>query len=172
MAGGPTRRAVLVASAAAVPILLSACRGMQALGTPPPPPLDVRQLRAAIEAEQLMIARYRAAISAASGGSASYSTVSRLTGILADHRQHLVQLSARLVVPAGSSPPRARGARAPLPSGLAAAIRALETAEQDASTRLAGLLLDAPPSLAQLLASISASEATHAAALASLRRTP
>lgn len=170
MAGGPTRRAVLVASAAAVPVLLSACRGMQALGTPPPPPPDVRQLRAAIEAEQLMIARYRSAISAASGGSASYSTVSRLTGILADHRQHLVQLSARLVVPAGSSPP-APGARASLPSGLAAAIGALETAEQDASTRLAGLLLDAPPSLAQLLASISASEATHSAALRSLRRT-
>jgi rubrerythrin len=174
LASGPSRRAVLAASAAAVPLLVSACRGVQVLGSPPPPAADVRLLRVAIAAERAMVARYHAALAQASGS----NTAAALTSILAEHQQHLAQLTARLVGPAQSSlaqsslapsspaPPGPGGAG----SGLAAALEALETAEQDASARLASQLLDVPPSLAQLLASISASEATHVPVLKSAGR--
>jgi rubrerythrin len=170
---------VLAASAAAVPLLVSACRGVQVLGSPPPPAADVRLLRVAIAAERAMVARYHAALAQASGS----TTAAALTSILAEHQQHLAQLTARLVVPARSSPAQsspAQSSPAPSPSappgpggagsGLAAALQALETAEQDASARLASQLLDVPPSLAQLLASISASEATHVPVLKSAGR--
>jgi hypothetical protein len=168
LAAGPTRRAVLAASAAAVPLLVSACQGVQVLGAPPAAPPDVRLLRSAIAAERLMVSRYRAAV--AQAGSAGHAAVGVLSGILVEHEQHLAQLSARLVVPAGSaskSPPTA-GANAPLPTGLANVIGVLETAEQGASDTLASQLLRVPPSLAQLMASISASEATHVPVLRSL----
>ncbi len=55
---GPTRRALLAASAATLPVLLTACKGVQSLGTPPAPPRDIVLLRDAISAEQLMVARY------------------------------------------------------------------------------------------------------------------
>jgi Ferritin-like domain len=170
LAVGPTRRAVLAASAAAVPLLVSACRGVQVLGTPPGTAPDVRLLRSAIAAERLMVARYRAAVAEASP--AAHPAVATLTGILAEHEQHLAQLNARLVVPEGSaskSPPAA-AASGSLPAGLANALLALETAEQDASDTLASQLLRVPPSLAQLMASISASEATHVPVLRSLGR--
>jgi hypothetical protein len=175
LAVGPTRRAVLAASAAAVPLLVSACRGVQVLGTPPPTAPDVRLLRSAITAERLMVARYRSAVADAANtaGSAAHPALATLTGILAEHEQHLAQLSARLIVPDGSaskSPP-ASPASGSLPAGLANALPVLETAEQDASNTLAGQLLRVPPSLAQLMASISASEATHVPLLRSLGRT-
>jgi hypothetical protein len=159
---------VLAASAAGVPLLLSACRGVQVLGTPPPVPRDVRLLRSAIAAERQMVSRYREAI--AQAGQAGHPTVTALTGILAEHERHVAQLTARLVVPAGSAsrlPPAAR-ASAALPTGLTAVLGVLETAEQDASNTLASQLLGVPPSLAQLMASISASEATHVPVLRSL----
>ncbi len=59
---GLSRRALLTASAAALPLLVTACKGIQALGTPPPPPADVRALQAAISAEAAMIARYDSAL--------------------------------------------------------------------------------------------------------------
>ncbi len=172
MAVGPTRRAVLAASAAAVPLLVSACRGVQVLGTPPPVPRDVRLLHSAITAERLMVSRYRAAV--AQAGSAGHQTVTALTGILAEHEQHLAQLSVTLVVPAGTASrlPAAAATSTPLPAGLAAGLLALESAEQDASNTLAGQLLGVPPALAQLMASISASEATHVTVLRSLGRVP
>jgi hypothetical protein len=49
-------------------------------------------------------------------------------------------------------------------------LAALRAAERHASARLLDQLAAAPPSLAQLLASISASEATHAAILSAAGR--
>jgi hypothetical protein len=165
---------VLAASAAAVPLLVSACRGVQVLGPPPATPLDVRVLRSAITAERLMVARYRSAVADAEGtaGSAAHPALASLTAILAEHEQHLAQLSARLVVPDGSASksPSAPAASGSLPAGLANALPVLETAEQDASDTLASQLLRVPPSLAQLMASISASEATHVPLLRALGR--
>jgi len=167
---GPTRRAVLAASAAAAGLLVSGCRGVQVLGTPPPPAPDVRQLRAAIEAEQLMIARYHAAISRSAGAPAA---ASRLTELIAEHQQHLAQLKSRLIVPPGSA--QSAGLEAARSGGLNldlhGTLAALAADEQAASQWLAAQLLAAPPSLAQLLASISASEATHVPVLDQLRRT-
>lgn len=170
MAGGPTRRAVLAASAAAMPVLLTACRGVEVLGTPPPPAPDVRLLRAAIGAEQQLIARYHAVLAGAGTHAAAGQ---RLAALLAEHEQHLARLKQRLVVPAGSAQSLAPAATPAVsaPTDLPGALAALSAAEHAAAQRLATGLLTVPPSLAQLLASISASEATHVPVLDQLRRT-
>jgi hypothetical protein len=170
MAGGPTRRAVLAGTAAAVPVLISGCRGVQVLGPPPPPAPDVRLLRAAIAAEQQLIARYHAVLAGAGPDAAA---AQRLTAILAEHDDHLTQLRKRLIVPAGSaqSLPPSAGPSPAVPAGLAAAVATLAAAEHAAARRLASGLLTVPASLAQLLASISASEATHVPVLDQLRGT-
>jgi hypothetical protein len=182
VAVGPTRRAVLAASAATVsaatvPLLLSACRGVQALGVPPAPAPDIRLLRSAITAERLLVAKYRAATGPAGAG----QSLPVLSGLLAEHEQHLAQLSSRLVEP-GQSPQASPAASGPgtvvegqgglLPSAAAfdATIAALAADEQAAATRLSTWLLAVPASLAQLMASISASEATHVPVLDALRR--
>lgn len=170
MTVGPTRRGLLAASAAGAALLISGCRGVQVLGSPPPAAPDVRLLRAAITAESQLVARYHAAIGAAAGSSV---VTAKLTAVLAEHEQHLAQLRSRLIVPSGS-------ARAPKPAatspaagtaGLTGTLSELAAAEQAAAQRLAADLLTAPPSLAQLMASISASEATHVPLLRQLGRT-
>jgi hypothetical protein len=169
---GPSRRAVLAASAAAAGALVTGCRGVQALGAPPPPSPEVRLLRAAITAEQLLIARYRVALRQAAGPG-GHAAALGLTAIAAEHAAHLVQLSARLVIPPGSAlarEPKPSAGPAALPSGLTSAIAALAGDEQAAVTRLSGQLLAVPGSLAQLLASIAASEATHVPVLHALGR--
>jgi hypothetical protein len=181
--GSPTRRTVLAASVAAAGLLVTGCRGVQVLGTPPAPAPDITQLRAAIAAEQRLIASYQAAIAQADGGAsrasagstgagstgagstgAGSTVAATLAGLLAEHEQHHAALSARLVEPPGYV------RRAAPVTGLAPTISALAAAEQAAAGRLAAQLLTAPPSLAQLLASISASEATHVPVLAGLER--
>ena len=172
-ATGPARRALLIASVAALPALLTACRGVQALGTPPPPPADVDALRSAIEHETALIASYAAVIasgrSPAAGGPASSAGAAGAAGrgrigpalaaVLADHRQHLAQLRSRLIEPA------ARGSATPAGAashrGVILTIAELEQAELTASDRLIAQLAGLPPTLAQLFASIAASEATH-----------
>ena len=68
----PTRRTLLIASAAALPVLLTACKGIQALGIPPAPPADVDALREAIEHEAALVASYTAVLAGRGvGGSAS-----------------------------------------------------------------------------------------------------
>jgi hypothetical protein len=164
-----TRRAVIAASAALAGAFLSACRGVQVLGTPPALPADVRQLQAAIAAERTLIADYQSAVSRARAVDPAVMTA--LSGLLAEHQQHLVQLSARLVVPAGASQAASRAGAVPhLAADLQATLGSLAEAESAAAQRLASQLLTVPPSLAQLMASISASEATHVGALTTLRR--
>ncbi len=91
---------MLAASAAAVPILISGCRGVQVLGPPPPPAPDVRLLREAIIAEQLMVSRYHAILA---GPAALTAAAAKLAGLLAEHEQHLAQLKSRLIIPPGSA---------------------------------------------------------------------
>jgi hypothetical protein len=167
----PSRRVVLAASAATIPLLISACRGAQVLGSPPPPAPDVRHLRMAISAERALIAGYRSAMPHASADAAASAT---LAALLTQHEQHLTQLNSRLIVPAGSADSAPGKAAAPvsIPADMPSALGALADAEQAASQRLAAQLLDVPASLAQLLASISASEATHVPVLDALRRSP
>jgi hypothetical protein len=176
---GPARRTLLIASAAALPVLLTACRGVEVLGTPPPPPASVETLRSAIEHEAALVASYAALTAAggsaapgsqagSAGGAAGGRTAAALAVVLADHRQHLAQLKSRLVEPAGRS-----SAAAGLAAGRGGTIRTiaeLEQAEEAASDRLIAELAGLPPTLAQLFASIAASEATHVPYLKAARR--
>jgi hypothetical protein len=166
---GPSRRAVLVASAAALPLAVAGCRGTMALGTPPRPSAAVTRLRDQIAAEQLWVAR-SGAVGAGPARDPGLRPV--LSALLAEHEQHLRLLRSRLVP--GS--PRAAGAgpgpgvpARPVPAAdLASAHRAvayLAAAEQAASDRLLAQVGLVPPALAQILASIAASEATHGPAL-------
>lgn len=173
-----SRRAVLAASAGALPVLLAACRGVQVLGTPPPPPADVRLLRSAIESEELMVARYRAAI-AVIGGAPGPGTPAAAPGTIAwalatvrdEHDQHLAELKARLIEPAGAASAPSRSPSVTLQGNQAAVLSMLEQAERTASNRLIGQLGGLPSSLAQLFASIAAAEATHVPFLQSIGRT-
>jgi hypothetical protein len=159
---------VLAASAAALPALLATagCRSSDAFAGPDPlagrPTLspDVITLEEVIKAERAMIALYQAAMN---GEPASRVRV--LEGLLAQHRQHLAQLQARLVLPSASPTPSAsasRSAAAPRRTTIAQ----LRTAERASATDLVQRLVSVPPALAQLFASIAASDATHMAALA------
>ena len=173
MAAGPTRRAVIAAAAALPLAAVSGCGGVDVLGRPPSPAPDVRLLQAAIAAEDLMIARYAAVLrdvrspGAAAGGSPAALTAV-LEPLLAEHRAHLAQLRSRLLGPAGRaspSPPVRKAAPPAMPPDRAAAVAFLRAAEQAAATAMLDRLPGAPASLAQLFASISASEATHVPAL-------
>jgi hypothetical protein len=158
VASHPTRRVVL-AAAATLPLAAAAgCGGVDVLASPPRPAPDVGQLRSAIAAPHLMVARYTAVLGGAPGAVAA-----ALRPLLAEHQAHLAQLRSRLVVPAGSAaqPPAGRARAAAVPSSPAAAVAFLRDAEQAAAAALLGRLPRATASLAQLFASISASEATH-----------
>jgi len=160
MARDTTRRRVLAAATAALPLALAGCRGIAALGSPPKPAADVTVASDAIAVERQLIARYGAVLAAVPG------LAPTLRPLLAQHHAHLALLRRRLIVPHGGQPlpaPRVTaGGRAPAPGTPGAALGYLRDAEDAAAAALLAHLAAAPPSLAQLLASISASEATHA----------
>ncbi len=160
---------MLAASAAALPALLATagCRSSDAFAGPDPlagrPALspDVITLQEVITAERAMIALYQAAVN---GGTRPALAVE---GLLAQHRQHLGRLQARLVLPPGS------GSAWPSPSSSSSSsqrparvtIAQLRAAERASATDLVRRLVGVPPALAQLFASIAASDATHAVVL-------
>lgn len=171
LTGEPTRRGI-VAAAAVGSLLLAGCKGLEALGTPPRPAAAVGTLERVIAAEEQMVRTYRAALTALAG----QPRVAKVVGdVLADHEAHLHRLRARLIVPPGLASPSpsagpGSGAR-PAPSPPTAGtppreiIAELVSAENAAAARLIGQLLTMPPAAAQLMASIGASEAGHAALL-------
>jgi hypothetical protein len=152
------RRSVLAAAVMAVPLTAAGCKGVGGLGTLPKPAPDVAVLRGAIGTEQALIARYTSAMAGSPGLAAT------LGPLLAQHREHLARLTSMLIEPASpSATPRPSASPSRTPgSGSAATLAALEAAETDAASSLAGRLALAPPAMAQLLASIAASEASHA----------
>lgn len=147
------RRSVLAVAGAVVPLLAAGCKGVGGLGTLPRPGPDVAVLHAAIGTEQALIARYRSTLATSPG------LAGTLDPVLGQHLAHLAALRSRLIGPAATPGP----ARSSPPA--AAGLSALAAAEQDAAGALVSRLATASPSLAQLLASISASEASHAALL-------
>lgn len=155
----PSRRNVLAAAAMTFPLLAAGCKGVGGLGTRPTPLPDVAVLEQAITAEKLMITRYHAAI-AGSPGQAAF-----LTPLLAQHQDHLARLASRLLNPRPTSTARSPTAAPAVPR--TSAFTVLEGAEEDAANALVRHLAEVTPSLAQLLASIAASEASHAVALRS-----
>jgi len=162
---------MLFASAAALPLLLATagCRSSDAFTGPDPlagrPPLgrDVLTLQAVIAAEENLIGLYRTALAGGPGRARTLRT------LLAQHEQHLAQLRARLIVPPGSSPSPAQPGR-PSATGTATppariGIARLRAAERASAADLVQRLATVPPALAQLFASIAASDATHVAVL-------
>jgi hypothetical protein len=165
---------MLLASAAALPLLLgtAGCRSSDAFTGPDPlagrPPLGhaVLTLQAVITAEENMIDLYRMAIS----GDSRSSQARTLRALLAQHEQHLVRLKARLIVPPGTSASPAGGPGRPAGAGASTApVRVttsrLRAAERASAADLVRRLATVPPALAQLLASIAASDATHVTVL-------
>jgi hypothetical protein len=166
-----SRRRVLTAAVGGSAIAITASCGVpEALRKPPGLSASVRTLRASITAEQALVDSYRTVIR-------RYPQLSALlNSFLSQHRQHLAQLQSRLIVPphvtmspvpspAETGP---AGPASPAPasaSSAGAAVALLVKAEQNAAAAQLGRLSNVPPSLAQLLASIAASEATHAVAL-------
>ena len=88
-----------------------------------------------------------------------------LEGLLGQHRQHLGQLQARLVLPSGSptASPSASPSSGAVPGPVT--IARLRAAERASTADLLRRLVTVQPALAQLFASIAASDATHVAAL-------
>jgi hypothetical protein len=151
-----TRRGVLSA-VAALPLAAAGCQGLRVLGTPPRPLPDVAVLRAAMDGETLLIDQYTAVLAAQPG------LAGLLDPLLGQHRAHLDRLRGRLIVPHGAATPSpSPRPRVQVPAGPAAAQAFLQQAERSAAQGLQGRLAAASPSLAQLLASISAAEASHA----------
>ena len=175
---------MLAASAAAVPVLLATagCRSSDAFAGPDPlagrPTLspDVVALQAVIAAEQAMITLYQSAVAShlalSTAGPTSGPTTGPATGragvleeLLAQHRQHLGQLQARLVLPAGSPSAQASSSASLGAAPARVTIARLRAAESASATDLVRRLVSMPPALAQLFASIAASDATHVVAL-------
>lgn len=152
------RRSVLAAAAMTAPLVAAGCKGVGGLGTLPKAAPDVAVLHHAIGTEQALIARYHLALAGSPG------LAGTLGPLLAQHREHLARLTSMLIAPAT---PRATArpsasATAGASSTRAATLAALEAAETAAASSLVRRLALAPPALAQLLASIAASEASHA----------
>jgi hypothetical protein len=157
------RRQLLAASATTLPLFaaLTACAGPDPLKGPPPLSADVRVLFDAVTAEQNLIWIYNRTM-------ASYSALApALTPLLAEHEAHLAQLRAMIVEPPGRSVPRTVTSKPAVPGTQSAALAQLRAAEQSASTTQLRRLAGASPALAQLYASIAASEATHVTVLTS-----
>jgi hypothetical protein len=156
-----TRRRVLAALAVTLPLVVSGCsKGIGALGTPPKPAPSVAVVNDAITVENYLIARYGAVLAAMPG------LAGELRPLLVQHHEHLARLRAQIIVPRGGAHPAASPKPSPSPSPVpgtaAGALTYLSDAENAAATALLAHLQEATPPLAQLLASISASEATHA----------
>ena len=158
------RRQVLAASVTTLPLYtaLSACAGPNPLAGPPPLSSEVRALLQAVTAEQNLIWIYKRTL-------ASYSALAPdLRTLLAEHQAHLTQLRSRIIEPPGKTIPGTVTRKPAVAGTPGAALTQLSTAEQAVSTAQLRRLAGASPAVAQLYASIAASEATHVTALAAL----
>jgi hypothetical protein len=167
------RRRILLASAATLPLLFATagCRSSDAFTGPDPlagrprPAPDVVTLAAVIAAEENLIGLYRTALAPYSAATAHARD---LLALLAQHEQHLTRLRARLIQPPGTT----TAAASPRPSAKESAaapervtIARLRAAERASAAGLVRRLATVEPALAQLFASIAASDATHVTAL-------
>ena len=149
---------------------LSGCGQITPWATPPRPAPDVWVLAGVIAAEHALVARYQSVIA----GFPALGPV--ITPLLREHEEHLAALRGRLAVPAGSPYHLSTGSpgASPSPSGhvatVAGAFAYLRAAERDQAADLVRRLTAVKPSLAQLMASIGASEASHESVLRSAAR--
>ncbi len=159
-----------------LPLLLATagCRSSSLFAGPDPlagrPPLrhDVLTLQAVIAAEENLISLYEAAINDDSGTAPQDARSRTLTPLLAQHEQHLAQLRARLIEPPGqpASPSASAAGSSASPRPVRVTTARLRAAERASAAGLVQRLATVEPALAQLFASIAASDATHVTVLA------
>lgn len=151
---GPSRRALL---GVAVLALVGGCRPGKRRPVPARTDPDVA-LSATVRADEAgLIASYDAAIRAFP------ALAPALAPLREQHEEHLVALR-----PSGSGAPSSAPPQA-APADAAAAVRSLAATERAAAAARIADCLAASSRLAPLIASIGASEAAHASALAALR---
>ena len=163
---------MLLASATTLPLVLVTvgCRSSDVFAGPDPlagrPRLshDVVTLQAVIAAEENLVHLYRTAIN---GDSGAIRKRRDLEPLLAQHEQHLTRLRGHLVVPRGV-PASATARPSPSSAPVRPTIAGLRAAERASAVSLVQRLATVQPALAQLFASIAASDATHVAVLAGL----
>jgi len=156
-----SRRQLLVASPTTLSLFLalSACKGPAVLGAPPSVSPQTQTLLHAVTAEQNLIWIYNKAMAAYSG------LAPTLAPLRAEHEAHLAELRGRVIEPPGKRVTGTVTAKPALGATGATALAQLRAAEQAAVSTLMSRLDGASPSLAQLYASIAASEATHVSVL-------
>jgi hypothetical protein len=136
-------------------LAVSACAGPDPLDEPPPLAADVRTLMSAILTEDTLVYLYAKTINVHS------ALAGELSPLLAEHRAHLSQLQARIIVPTGRTLRVHPTARPQIPATTQAALAQILAAERAAITAQLKRLQGAPASQAQLYGSIAACEATH-----------
>lgn len=128
---------------------------------------DVDTVRRALAGEEELLARYEAVLRR------HPQLASRLDAFAAEHRAHRHALRARVSPSPSPISPSAAPVKSPrhstVPPDSDQAISGLAEREQTAAAARLDDLATAPPFLAQLLASIAAAEATHAALLGEQR---
>lgn len=156
-----SRRQLLAACPTTLSLFLavSACKGPAVLSAPPAVSPRTQSLLHAVTAERNLIWIYDKVIAAYPG------LAPVLAPLRAEHEAHLEQLRARVIEPPGQRVPVTLTARPAVAATRAAALAQLRAAEQGAVTAMMSRLPGASPSLAQLYASIAASEATHVSVL-------
>jgi hypothetical protein len=156
-----SRRQLLAASPTTLPLFLtlSGCKGPAVLSAPPTVSPQTQALLHAVTAELNLIWIYNKAMAAYSGLAAT------LAPLRAEHEAHLARLRDRVIEPPGKRVPDTVTARPAVAATRDAALAQLRAAEQAAVKTLMSRLNGASPSLAQLYASIAASEATHVSVL-------
>jgi hypothetical protein len=155
-----SRRQLLAASPAlSLFLALSGCKGPPVLSAPPTVSPGTQMLLHSVTAELNLIWLYDTAIAAHSG------LTPVLAPLRAEHEAHRQQLSSRVIEPPGKHVAAAVTARPALGATQQAVLAQLRQAEQAAVKTLMSRLGGASPSLAQLYASVAASEATHASVL-------
>jgi len=156
-----SRRQLLAASPTTLPLFLalSGCKGPAVLSAPPHLSQQTQVLLHAVAAEQNLIWVYAKVM-------ALYPALAGpLAPLRAEHEAHLAQLRARVIEPPGKRAPDTVTAKPLIAGTPAAALAQLRAAEQAAVTAQMNRLAAAPASLAQLYASIAASESTHVGVL-------
>ena len=140
-------------------LILCGCDKPAVLSAPPVPSRQTRVLLDAVTAEQDLVWLYDKA-------SATYPQLTAvLAPLRAEHAEHLAQLRATVVEPPGKQVPATVQHQPAIGKTQRDTLIQLRGAEQGAVTTLMGRLDGASPSLAQLYASIAASEATHVGVL-------
>ncbi|MGH4035350.1 hypothetical protein ACQB60_41330 [Actinomycetota bacterium Odt1-20B] len=162
---GPRRRSLLTGAAgAAGTALLAGCSGASGPDADERPSAARRLRGRAVQDSTELLARYDAVLAAHPGLRA------RLAPLRAEVARHKAAFAEGLPEatpssgPAGPSASPSTGA-SPVPSvpgDEKAAARGLAAAERELSDRRGTALLDAPPELARLLASVAAAGAAHA----------